>query len=65
MVILARSCAESRFTYYIAVPYPERNVSEDYTYLFNRDKIESVVARGFEGEDEVVFRLMLADRGHG
>ena len=47
---------------YIAVPYPEGNISEEHRYLFNHDRIEKVVARGFDGEEEARYKRLLVER---
>jgi len=38
---------------YVACLYPEGNISEKFTFLFNEDNIENVVFRGYsDAEDE-------------
>jgi hypothetical protein len=40
---------------YIACLYPEGNINEEYTFLFNHDDIKDIVYRGFSDIDEEVF----------
>ncbi|WP_186579741.1 DUF4176 domain-containing protein [Aquibacillus kalidii] len=40
---------------YIACLYPERNLSEEYMYLFNHDQIEKVYFIGFQDDGEIMF----------
>ncbi|RDU22021.1 DUF4176 domain-containing protein [Anaerosacchariphilus polymeriproducens] len=40
---------------YVACFYPEGNVSEQYTFMFNQDDIETVVFTGYEDQDEKTF----------
>lgn len=40
---------------YVACFYPEGNINEKYTFLFNNEDIREVVFRGYEDEDEVEF----------
>ena len=48
---------------YIAVPYPEGSIGEEYRYLFNHDQIEKVVARGFDGEEKKnLYKQLLVGR---
>ena len=43
--------AESGEEYdYVACLYPEGNISDDYTYLFNADSIEEIYYKGWETE---------------
>lgn len=37
---------------YIAVPYPERNLSEEFNVFFNRQFIEKVLYKGFVSPPE-------------
>ncbi|WP_241665124.1 DUF4176 domain-containing protein [Peribacillus simplex] len=41
---------------YIAVPYPEGNLSEEYNVFFNREVIENVLYSGYITEEEKKFR---------
>ena len=41
---------------YIACLYPEGNIDEKHMYLFNNDQVETVFHRGFENEEEDMFR---------
>lgn len=49
---------------YVACFYPEGNIDEKYTFLFNNEDIREVVFRGYEDEDEVEFndKLKKIDR---
>ena len=40
---------------YVACFYPEGNISDQYTFLFNHDNIEEVVFKGFSDEEEEKF----------
>lgn len=40
---------------YIAVPYPEGNMGQDYQYLFNAEDIDQIVSRGFEDDERNQF----------
>lgn len=44
---------------YIAVPYPEGNIGNDYQYLFSHEDVVEVFFRGFEDieRQEFIFRL--------
>lgn len=37
---------------YIAVPYPEGNISEEFNVFFNRQLIEKVIYKGFVSPEE-------------
>lgn len=37
---------------YIAVPYPEGNLSEEFNVFFNRQLIEKVIYKGFVSPEE-------------
>ncbi|MFD6440795.1 DUF4176 domain-containing protein [Peribacillus sp. NPDC060186] len=41
---------------YIAVPYPEGNLSEEYNVFFNREVIENVLYSGYITEEEKKYR---------
>ena len=41
---------------YLAVPYPEGNLSEEYNIFFNREVIENVLYSGYITEEEKKFR---------
>ena len=45
---------------YLAVPYPEGFIKEDCTFFVNHDKIQKVVARGYENEERKEFITKLA-----
>ncbi len=40
---------------YVACLYPEGNISDEYTLLFNHEQIDKVVFRGFSDEEEANF----------
>lgn len=40
---------------YVGCPYPEGNISAQYTYLFNHSDIQSVVFTGYVDEEENKF----------
>lgn len=40
---------------YVACLYPEGNISEEYTYLFNHADIKEVIFKGYSDEDEEQF----------
>jgi hypothetical protein len=40
---------------YVGCLYPEGNISEEHTYLFNQDMIEQVFFIGFQDAEEFVF----------
>ena len=40
---------------YVSVPYPEGNIGNEYTYLFNHSDISEVVFRGYEDEERTDF----------
>ncbi len=44
---------------YVACLYPEGNISEDYTFLFNHDNIKEVVFTGFCDDEENEFQKVL------
>ncbi len=44
---------------YIAVPYPEGNMGEQYQYLFNKSDIETVYYKGYENEEQENFLKQL------
>lgn len=41
---------------YIACLFPEGNINEEYTYLFNHDQIERIIFLGLQDEEELYFR---------
>ncbi|MGM0807409.1 MAG: DUF4176 domain-containing protein [Bacillota bacterium] len=41
---------------YIAVPYPEGNISEQFNVFFNRNMIDDVIYHGYESPQEVDMR---------
>ena len=44
---------------YVACLFPEGNINEDYTFLFNQENIREVVFRGYENEEEQEFQKLL------
>ena len=40
---------------YLAVPYPEGYIKDTLTFFVNHDKIEQVIARGYEDEERTEF----------
>ena len=48
---------KSQNTYdYIAVPYPEGNITEDFNVFFNRTMIDEILHIGFETPQEQAMR---------
>jgi len=46
--------AESNEIYdYVACLYPEGNISDEYTYLFNHSDISEVVFKGYVNDEEI------------
>jgi hypothetical protein len=46
---------------YVACLYPEGNVNDEFTFLFNHDQIDRVFFIGFQDEDEFAFQKKLAE----
>ena len=44
---------------YVACLFPEGNINENYTFLFNQENIREVVFRGYENEEEREFQKLL------
>ena len=44
---------------YVACLFPEGNINENYTFLFNHENIRKVVFRGYENEEEQAFQKLL------
>lgn len=44
---------------YVACLFPEGNINENYTFLFNQENIQEVVFRGYENEEEQAFQKLL------
>lgn len=40
---------------YVACLYPEGNINEEYSYLFNHDDIQDIIFRGYSDADEETF----------
>jgi len=52
--------AESGVVYdYVACLYPEGNLSNEYTYLFNHDQIQEVLFTGYVSDAETEFLKVL------
>ena len=45
---------------YVACLYPEGNISEEFTYLFNHSDIREVIHTGFTDEEDEAFLQYLA-----
>lgn len=41
---------------YIAVPYPEGNLTEDFNVFFNRESIETILHSGYNSPIEVLMK---------
>jgi len=46
---------------YVACLYPEGNMSEEFTYLFNHNQIQEVLFAGYANDDETEFVKFLND----
>lgn len=44
---------------YVACLFPEGNISEEFTFLFNHDNIKEVVFTGLSDEEEENFQKLL------
>lgn len=44
---------------YVACLFPEGNINENYTFLFNQENIREVIFRGYENEEEQAFQKLL------
>jgi hypothetical protein len=56
--------AESGTEYdYVACLYPEGNLNEEFTYLFNHDQIQGVIFTGYVNDDETEFVKVLNEAG--
>lgn len=44
---------------YVACLYPEGNISDDYTFLFNHENIKEVIFTGFSDDEEQDFQKIL------
>ena len=56
--------AETQVEYdYVACLYPEGNISDEFIYLFNHDKIDKVLFTGYSNDDdkEFVEKLLAID----
>ena len=54
--------AESGVLYdYVACLYPEGNLTDEFTYLFNHDKIDNVIFIGYSDDaDKDIVKLLLS-----
>lgn len=48
--------SSNRIFDYIAVPYPEGNLTTDFNVFFNREQIEEVIFNGYVSEFELKYR---------
>lgn len=46
---------------YIACPYPEGNISEEYSFVLNEEIIEEVIFEGYIDDEEDEFNNYLID----
>lgn len=46
---------------YVACFYPEGNISQEYTFLFNNEDIREVLFRGFSDEENEEFLKVLEE----
>ena len=44
---------------YVACLYPEGNLNEEYTYLFNHDQVQEVLFTGYVNDAETAFLEVL------
>ena len=44
---------------YVACLYPEGNLNEEYTYLFNHDQVQEILFTGYINDDEEKFLKVL------
>ena len=51
--------ASGKSYYYVACLYPEGNISDEYTYLFNHEDIQKVFFTGFVDETETYYNKEL------
>ena len=47
---------------YVSVPYPQGNLGEGMTYLFNHEDIKEIIFRGYENEKIKKFLNELSSR---
>lgn len=48
---------------YVACLYPEGNISDEYTLLFNHEQIEQVIFRGFSNVEDEKFVSEILNSG--
>jgi len=46
---------------YVACLYPEGNINEEYTYLFNHEDIRDIIFRGYSDVDEETFIAYMSE----
>ena len=56
-----RAVQNQRTYDYVACLYPEGNIDDEYTYLFNHSDIKEIVHEGYRDEDEEKFLEVLND----
>lgn len=44
---------------YVACLYPEGNINDDYTFLFNNENIDKIIFKGYSDDEEVEFQKVL------
>ena len=44
---------------YVACLYPEGNINDDFTFLFNNENIDKIIFKGYSDEEEVEFQKVL------
>ena len=49
---------------YVACLYPEGNINDEFTYLFNHSDIKEVIFTGYSDDDEIEFLKVLYGIGH-
>jgi hypothetical protein len=50
---------------YVACFYPEGNISEEYTFLFDHDNIASIIFEGYSDAEDQSFQMILKDKIYG
>ncbi|MCL2224535.1 MAG: DUF4176 domain-containing protein [Defluviitaleaceae bacterium] len=40
---------------YVACPYPEGNISDDYTYLFDHEQVDKIIHTGYSCDEDKEF----------
>lgn len=44
---------------YVACLYPEGNINDDYTFLFNNENIDKIIFKGYSDEEDAEFQKVL------